>query len=150
MNVFHFVVKKKKAKEALLDDVTYTKKKFQFDHVWPILKDAEKWLDNGVAHVPKPRRRKDSSEGSQSGSLTSKSSTTSSIYVDLNADEDEEEYINDEVGSVNRPTGTKAAKMKRKVTDEKKKIADKIIEENRAIKELLEKSLQDRTSFASK
>lgn len=118
--------------------------------MWPILKDAEKWIDNGAIHVPKPRWRNDSSEGSQSGSRTSKSFAIPSVCVDLNADEDEEEYINDEVGTINRPTGTKAAKIRRKVIDEKKKIADKIMEDNQAIKELLEKSLQDRTSFASK
>ncbi|XP_004309421.1 PREDICTED: uncharacterized protein LOC101314716 [Fragaria vesca subsp. vesca] len=34
-----------KAKQILLDDPNFTKKKLQFDHVWHILKDAEKWAD---------------------------------------------------------------------------------------------------------
>ncbi|KAM5554503.1 hypothetical protein ABKV19_022739 [Rosa sericea] len=140
----------KKAKESLLDDSTYKKKKFQFDHVWPILKNAEKWLDNAAMTVPKPRRRKESSEGSQSGSRTSRTSDTLSFSVDLNADGDEQEYINDEVASHDRPMGTRMAKMKRKATDEKKKNYEKIMADNQAIKELLEKSMMERSSFASK
>ena len=68
----------------------------------------------------------------------------------MNEDEDEQEYINDEIPSLDRPIGTKAAKMKRKANNEKKTITDKIIADNRTIKELLEKSLLDRTSLASK
>ena len=140
----------KKAKESLQDDPTFKRKKFQFDHVWPILKNAEKWLDNAAPHAAKPRRRKESSEGSQTDSRTTETSENPSFFVDLNADEDEQEYINDELVSQERPIGTKMAKMRRKAVEEKKKGYEKIIADNQAIKELLQKNMLEKSSFASK
>ncbi|KAL6140868.1 hypothetical protein ACLB2K_059160 [Fragaria x ananassa] len=62
-----------KAKQILLDDSNFTKKKLQFDHVWHILKDAEKWADTGRSST-RPRQRNDSSEGYESASRTLQSS----------------------------------------------------------------------------
>lgn len=56
------------------------KKKFQFDHVWSILKDAEKWPNNDMRST-KPRRHNDSGGGYESGSRTSQSLATPSFIV---------------------------------------------------------------------
>ncbi|XP_040363995.1 keratin, type I cytoskeletal 9 isoform X1 [Rosa chinensis] len=137
------------AKQHLLDDPNYTKKKLQFDHVWPILKDAEKWTDNGRSST-KPRQKNYSSEGYESTSRTSQSSGTLPFDIDLNADEDEQELFSDELASPHRPIGVKKANLKRKELNEKSKIAQQVKESNQELKELLEKSLLERNVFSSK
>nr|XP_011459693.1 PREDICTED: uncharacterized protein LOC105350044 [Fragaria vesca subsp. vesca] len=126
-----------KAKKLMWDDTSYKKsKKFQFEHVWSILKDAEKWMDTTGMVSAQPQRRKNSLEGGQSSSHTSKSSSTPSFKVDLNVDvdADEQEFINEELSSSYRPIGTKK----------------QILEENRRLKELVEKNMSDRCAFSAK
>jgi hypothetical protein len=98
----------------------------------------------------KPRRRNESSEGYESGSRTSQSSSTPSVVVDLNADEDEQELFNDEFPTSHRPIGVKKAKLKRKKFNEKSKIAEQIKQDNQHLKELFEKSMSERNNFSAK
>ncbi|KAK3183020.1 hypothetical protein Dsin_030306 [Dipteronia sinensis] len=47
------------------EDKEYKHKGFQFDYVWLILKDTEKWMDTGTMEMTKQRRKNNSFDGSQ-------------------------------------------------------------------------------------
>lgn len=134
-----------KAKQHLQDDPTFTKKKLQFDHVWPILKNAEKWTDNGRSSK-NPRQKSVSSERYDSTSQTSRSGP---FAVDLNEDEDEQELHNEELHTTHRPIGIKKAKAKRYEETEKFKLTKQIKESNQELKALFEKSMLERNAFSA-
>ncbi|KAL5832636.1 hypothetical protein ACOSQ3_016310 [Xanthoceras sorbifolium] len=82
-----------RAKVLFSEEKEYKLKRFQFDHVWPILKDIEKWMDNGSIQMSKQGRKSNGFEGSQlEESPIWKTSRASSSFIDLNAKEDEEVF----------------------------------------------------------
>lgn len=114
-----------RAKALLMEDKKYERVGFQFEHVWPILKDQEKWMDNANIDVITQRGRNNFFDESQSQeSPTAKSSSMSSFAVDLNTDEDDFGANFGNTTSSSRPVGRNKEKMKRKQDDEKKKLME--------------------------
>ncbi|KAH9779679.1 NAM-associated domain-containing protein [Citrus sinensis] len=104
-------------------------KEFKFDHVWPILKDIEKFGDDHSIATPYFRRQSSEFVSSQSDSSAPKSPTSTSPGLSsfsLN--------INDE----------HKAKGKRKVEDQNSLVIDTIKEDNRRLYEILKKGSKDR------
>ncbi|KAF7136313.1 hypothetical protein RHSIM_Rhsim08G0115200 [Rhododendron simsii] len=114
------------------------KKGFQFDHVWPILKEAEKWLE-----VPNEQNF-DCAEGSPS-----LASLGTPAFVDLNANGDfqAEGY---HVDSSSRPMGTKKAKMMKTDIAHKNAVIDSLVEGNREILENLKRGREQREERLAK
>ncbi|KAL5549772.1 hypothetical protein UlMin_005003 [Ulmus minor] len=129
-----------RAKILLAEDKSY-KKGFRFNHVWPILKDIEKFTDNGnVAEVLRRQTGKFVSselETPTSESPQSMSPGLSSFSLNIN-DED--------IGgsSAKRPIGVKKAKLKRKNDEEVSTIIETIKEENRRFAEIFKQGSSDR------
>ncbi|XP_020270642.1 glutathione S-transferase T3-like [Asparagus officinalis] len=85
------------------------RKGFLFDHVWSILKDAEKWANISVRSPATFKNLK---------SRSSQGLGSSSYVVDLN--DDNEGYThNDDNMITSRPTGRKKEKMRRRQASEK-------------------------------
>ncbi|XP_031255851.1 uncharacterized protein LOC116113824 [Pistacia vera] len=117
------------AKMLLAQDKSY-KKGFRFDHVWPILKDIEKFTDNvNVAEVfQRPTGSFVSQESETPTSMSPQSVSCDMSSYSLN--------INDEdIGgsSAQRPIGVKKAKLKRKNNEEVSNQIETIQEENRQL-----------------
>ena len=108
------------AKVLFAQDKKY-KRGFKFDHVWPILKDMQKFSDNDSATstLQRPRAHNVSS---QEDSLTPESPTTASPGLSsfsLNIASDDVEG-----SSFQRPVGVKKAKLKSRATEENSTIVD--------------------------
>ena len=102
------------AKVLLAQDLNF-KKGFKFDHIWPLLKDIEKYADSSSTQTPGSRKRSNWNEVSQSDSNKGEESIgASSFSIDLNADFENEDQFNDNNDTVERPTGRKKEKMKKK------------------------------------
>lgn len=99
-----------------------------FDHVWPILKDAEKWLDP----LRKETTKRHHSDGYQAGSPISAPPGTQSS-TDLNAGEDFQPEVSSNVDSSGRPTGIKKEKMRRMKMVDNSHILASMAEGNREI-----------------
>ncbi|KAL5741765.1 hypothetical protein ACOSP7_028497 [Xanthoceras sorbifolium] len=112
------------AKALLAQDPKF-KKGFKFDHMWPLLKDTEKFADVNTDHT-----------------LNSTKSTpgASSFCIDLNADFESEEQINDNNDPFKRPVGRKKEKMKRKQVDEVTQFYKSFKEENQEMKGIFKES----------
>ncbi|KAF8398312.1 hypothetical protein HHK36_017239 [Tetracentron sinense] len=110
------------------------KKGFLFDHLWPILKDAEKWANP----IPKQRQLFEYSEGSETRTPTSKSPRTPS-FVDLNADEDEQTSIEVCADSSGRPMRRKKENMRKRRAADKSELIVGMFEKNGAILETLKR-----------
>ncbi|KAL5557507.1 hypothetical protein UlMin_039743 [Ulmus minor] len=129
-----------RAKTLLTQDAKY-QKGFKFDHVWPIIKDIEKF-----ASVNNPtstfQRQIGNFASSQSESPTSESPTSatpglSDFSLNIN---------NEEIGgsSAERPIGVKKAKLKRKNDEQLATVLDTIKGENQQLVEILKKGNLDR------
>ncbi|XP_028077215.1 glutathione S-transferase T3-like [Camellia sinensis] len=106
------------------------RKGFQYYHVWPILKEAEKWLDN----TPKenPKQGYDCFEGFQNGSLVSASLVAPSS-IDLDANEETVSEVDHHVDSSGRPIGRKKEKLRRMQIADKSHLLESIVEGNQEI-----------------
>ncbi|KAL5846796.1 hypothetical protein ACOSQ3_010320 [Xanthoceras sorbifolium] len=120
--------------KALLAQDPKFKKGFKFDHMWPLLKDTEKFADVNTDHTPSRRKRNECNDVSQSDS-TKSTPGASSFCIDLNADFESEEQINDNNDPFERPVGRKKEKMKRKQVDEVTQFYKSFKEENQEMKE---------------
>ena len=99
------------ARVLLKQDKNFSKG-FKFDHVWPILKDIEKFTDNTNIPPPSYKRQSDSSqsENPDPSSPILASPGLSSFNINL---------TDDDVGgaSSQRPIGVKKAKLKKKLDE---------------------------------
>ena len=124
----------------LIQDVKY-QKGFKFDHVWPILKDIEKF-----ASVNNPtsifQRQFGNFASSQSKSPTSESPTSATPGLfDFSLNMNEEEIG----GSLaQQPIGVKKAKLKRKKDEQLIIVLDTIKGEIQQLVEILKKGNSDR------
>ncbi|KAL5745465.1 hypothetical protein ACOSP7_026611 [Xanthoceras sorbifolium] len=112
------------AKALLAQDPKF-KKGFKFDHMWPLLKDTEKFADVNTNHNP---------------NSTKSTPGASSFCIDLNADFESEEQINDNNDPFERPVGRKKEKMKRKQVDEMTQFYKFFKEENQEMKGIFKES----------
>ncbi|KAL5854502.1 hypothetical protein ACOSQ4_004304 [Xanthoceras sorbifolium] len=126
------------AKALLAQDPKF-KKGFKFDHMWPLLKDTEKFADVNTDHTPSRRKRNECNDVSQSDS-TKSTPGASSFCIDLNADFESEEQINDNNDPFERPVGRKKEKMKRKQVDEVTQFYKSFKEENQEMKGIFKES----------
>ncbi|KAL5798681.1 hypothetical protein ACOSQ2_003501 [Xanthoceras sorbifolium] len=113
------------AKALLAQDPKF-KKGFKFDHMWPLLKDTEKFADVNTDHTP--------------SHSTKSTPGASSFCIDLNADFESEDQINDNNNPFERPVGRKKEKMKRKQVDEMTQFYKSFKEENQEMKGIFKKS----------
>ncbi|XP_028082738.1 uncharacterized protein LOC114284062 [Camellia sinensis] len=106
------------------------RKGFQYDHVWPILKGAEKWLDN----TPKknPQQGYDYFEGFQNGSPISVSLVTPSS-IDLNTNEKTVAEVDHHVNSSSHPIKRKKEKLRMMQIANKSHLLESIVEGNQEI-----------------
>ncbi|KAL5741813.1 hypothetical protein ACOSP7_028545 [Xanthoceras sorbifolium] len=111
------------AKALLAQDPKF-KKGFKFDHMWPLLKDTEKFADVNTDHTPSRRKRNECNDVSQSDST--KSTPGASSF-----------YNND---PFERPVGRKKEKMKRKQVDEMTQFYKSFKEENQEMKGIFKES----------
>ncbi|KAH9718576.1 NAM-associated domain-containing protein [Citrus sinensis] len=111
-----------RAKVLLAQDKNYNKG-FKFDHIWPILKDIEKFGDDHNSPAPE--------------SPTSTSPGLSSFSLNINY-----EHVDD--CSTQQPIRVKKGKGKRKVEDQNSLVIDTIKENNRRLYEILKKGSEDR------
>ncbi|XP_031129020.1 uncharacterized protein LOC116030790 [Ipomoea triloba] len=121
-----------RAKELMAQDAKF-KKGFKFDHVWPIVKDLEKFK------VPSSREasiasRKRSSDIEGSESQGDKSIGSSSFCLNLD-DDFETQGLNNE-----RPTGRNKEKKKKKTFAECDEYFAKVTEHNEKIEQMFEHS----------
>ena len=119
---------------ALLRQVKNFNEGFKFDHVWPILKDTEKFANN-MYMSPSYKRRSDSS---QSENLDPKSPISTSPGLSSFS----VNFTNDDVKSCSsqRFVGVKKAKLKKKLDESLYIIVKTIKEENEKLVEALNKS----------
>ncbi|KAI7983606.1 hypothetical protein LOK49_LG15G01388 [Camellia lanceoleosa] len=117
------------------------RKGFQYDHVWPILKEVEKWLDN----TPKenPKQGYDCFEGFQNESPVSASLAASSS-IDLDANEETVAEVDHHVDSSGRPIGRKKEKLRRMEIADKSHLLESIVEGNQEIMINLKKMQKQR------
>ncbi|GMP63658.1 hypothetical protein CsSME_00025264 [Camellia sinensis var. sinensis] len=106
------------------------RKGLQYNHVWPILKGAEKWLDN----TPKenPKQGYDYLEGFQNGSLAS-TSLVAPPFIDLDANEETIAEVDHHVDSSGRPIGRKKEKLRKMQIVDKSHLLESIVERNQEI-----------------
>ena len=128
------------AKILLAQDPKF-KKGFKYDHVWPILKDMQKFADDNTA-TSALRRPRGNTVSSQEDSATPESPTTASPGLSsfsLNID-------SDDVGgsSSQRPVGVKKAKLKRRAAEENTTIVDTLNAGQEKLLEVFEKNNQER------
>ncbi|KAL5756357.1 hypothetical protein ACOSQ2_021103 [Xanthoceras sorbifolium] len=128
-----------RAKALLAEDQNF-KKGFKFDHVWPLLKDTEKYTYN-IMITPSRRNRNDcTNEALQSSSPSSKSPRESSFCVDLNADFEREDPIHNNSDSFGRPAGVKKEKTKKKQGEEMIQFCKSMKEENKQLTSMFKES----------
>ncbi|KAM7497651.1 hypothetical protein LguiA_022065 [Lonicera macranthoides] len=121
----------------LAQDSNY-KKGFKFDHVWPILKDIEKFSNVNANAATRLQQQSANSVSPQPGSPSFESPTSASPGLSsFNLNMNDEEIG---VTSGERPIGVKKAKAKRK-SDEN---INTIIQQNRNILEVMKKNASDR------
>ncbi|XP_020249883.1 uncharacterized protein LOC109827300 [Asparagus officinalis] len=130
-----------RAKVLFAQDKNY-KKGFKFDHVWPILKDIEKFADVN-AGIQVGRMQHGNFASSQSEySPTSDSPTQASpglASFDFNMND------NDFGGtSTERPIGVRKAKFKKRNDEESSKFMEYMKEENQKMLAIMEKNNADR------
>ncbi|KAI8005285.1 hypothetical protein LOK49_LG08G01902 [Camellia lanceoleosa] len=101
------------------------RKGFQYDHVWLILKGAEKLLDN----TPKenPKQGYDYFEGFQNGSPISASLVAPSS-IDLDANEETVVEVDHNVVSSGYPIGKKKEKLRRMQIADNSHLLESIVE----------------------
>ncbi|ESR54649.1 hypothetical protein CICLE_v10023655mg, partial [Citrus x clementina] len=121
-----------KSKVILAQDNKYNKG-FKFDHVWPILKDIERFGDDYSIATPYFQRQNSPTLESP----TSASPGLSSFSLNIN-----DEHVDD--CSTQRPIGVKKAKGKRKVEDQNSLVIDTIKKDNRRLYDILKKCSEDR------
>ncbi|ESR55473.1 hypothetical protein CICLE_v10023446mg [Citrus x clementina] len=124
------------------DIIRNTIKGFKFDHVWPILKDIEKFGDDHSIATPYFRRQSSKFVSSQSDSSAPESPTSASPGLSSFSLNINDEHVDD--CSTQRPIGVKKAKGKRKVEDQNSLVIDTIKEDNRRLYGILKKSSEDR------
>ncbi|XP_031095136.1 uncharacterized protein LOC115999426 [Ipomoea triloba] len=103
-----------RAKDLMSQDAKF-QKGFRFDHVWPIVKDLEKFSSTPRRDVSVgSRKRSTDFEGSPSlPDRADKSIGSSSFCVDLNDDFESADPINENNNASERPTGRNKEKKKK-------------------------------------
>ncbi|KAK6164230.1 hypothetical protein DH2020_001094 [Rehmannia glutinosa] len=122
-----------RAMELLAQNKNY-KKGFKFDHVWPILKDIEKFADVGGFSSQSDTQQPDTQ---QPESPMAASPGLSSYYLNLSDD-------NVCATSSQRPIGVKKAKLKRKTDEVLSSIANAIQNKTQQIVGLFNNNSTDR------
>ena len=121
---------------ALLRQSPNFTKGFKFDHVWPILKNMEKFTENVNMPPPSYKRKSDSSQSDNPDpdSPIPASPVMSSFNVNLTDDD-----VGDAIGgsSSQRPIGVKKAKLKKKCDDSLSLLVKTIKEENEKLVQAL-------------
>ncbi|GAY62248.1 hypothetical protein CUMW_216260 [Citrus unshiu] len=130
-----------RAKVLLAQDKNYNKG-FKFDHIWPILKDIEKFGDDHSIATPYFRGQNSEFVSSQSDSPTLESPTSTSPGLSSFSLNINDEHVDD--CSTQRPIRVKKGKGKRKVEDQNSLIIDTIKENNRRLYEIFKKGSEDR------
>ena len=129
-----------RAKVLFSQDKKY-KRGFKFDHVWPILKDMQKFSDNDSA-TSTPRRPRGHNVSSQEDSPTPESPTMASPGISsfsLNISSD------DAGGSSSqRPIGVKKAKLKKRAAEDNASIVATFTEGQDKLVEVFEKNNLER------
>ncbi|OUZ99451.1 hypothetical protein BVC80_1801g29 [Macleaya cordata] len=108
------------------------KRGFLYYHVWPILKDTEKFGDIPNSH------QFEFSEGSQTGTQAFASPNTPSS-VDLSVDDNEQTPVETPSESSCRPIGRKKEKMRKRLASDNSQVLASMLEDNRAILETLKR-----------
>ena len=128
------------AKTLFMADPKYYKG-FKFDHLWVMLKDLEKFKDNGTSER-QSRRRKDSGNYYSSDDQTAGSPAVASPGLSpfsINLDDDDSHG-----SSSQRPTGVKKSKLKKKINDEMAEDIKKLRETNERLEQRLESATHHR------
>ena len=134
------ILQMNRAKVLLTQDKKY-KRGFKFDHVWPILKDMQKFSDNDSA-TSTPRRPRGRNVSSQEESPTPESPTMASPRLSsfsLN-------IASDDAGgsSSQRPIGVKKAKLKKRVAEGADSIVATFTKGQEQLVEVFEQNNQER------
>ncbi|GAY56080.1 hypothetical protein CUMW_169060 [Citrus unshiu] len=130
-----------KSKVILAQDNKYNKG-FKFDHVWPILKDIERFGDDYSIVTPYFQRKSSEFVSSQLDSPTLESPTSASPGLSSFSLNINDEHVDD--CSTQLPIGVKKAKGKRKVEDQNSLVIDTIKKDNRRLYDILKKCSEDR------
>ena len=121
-------------------------KGFKFDHLWAMLKDLEKFKDNGNSEKQN-RRRKESgsyySSDDQNAALPMVASPGLSPFS-INLDDDDSNG-----SSSQRPAGVKKSKLKKKINDKMAEDIRKLRESNERLEQMLEAAGQHRQRVES-
>ncbi|XP_019184996.1 PREDICTED: uncharacterized protein LOC109179976 [Ipomoea nil] len=128
-----------RAKDLMSQDAKYPKG-FRFDHVWPILKDLEKFSSTPSRDASfGSRKRNTDFQGSQSlHDIADKSIGSSSFCVDLNDDFESADQVNENNNASERPTGRNKEKKKKQLNEENKEFLKSIQTENEQIKKMFQ------------
>lgn len=125
----------------LAQDPKY-RKGFKFDHVWPILKDIEKFKATSRDQSLGSRKRTTPIQASQSQpDRVDRSIGSSSFCVDLNDDFESEDKSNEIPNDSKRPSGRKKEKLKKQLHGEGQEFLTSMKEENDEIKGMFQQSL---------
>ncbi|XP_062104825.1 glutathione S-transferase T3-like [Humulus lupulus] len=128
------------AKMLLAQDPKYNRG-FKFDHVWPILKDIEKFTNDNTSapiRIQEEDRNFTSPQSYSHGVQSSASASTGMNSFNLNVNDDE---ITTNLSK--RPIGVKKAKEKQKSDDQFKKL----MEQNQKLVEVIEKGNSERNEI---
>ena len=130
-----------RAKELFMEDSKF-KRGFRFDHIWPIVKDFEKFKDNVPTAREVSRRQSTNYDSSQSDNPTPQSPLSASPGLSSFSPN----FNDDDFGgtSSQRPVGVKKAKLKRKKDEQMPSTFNKITEQNEQLMEMLKKTSLDR------
>ncbi|XP_019162763.1 PREDICTED: uncharacterized protein LOC109159170 [Ipomoea nil] len=128
-----------RAKDLLSQDVKF-QNGFRFDHVWPILKDLEKFSTTPSRDQSLDSRKQSTDlQGSQSlPDRADKSIGSSYFCVDLNDDFESANSINENNNAGERPTGMNKEKKKKHLNEESCEFLKSIQAENEQIKQMFQ------------
>ncbi|KAL2552877.1 hypothetical protein Fot_06496 [Forsythia ovata] len=125
-----------RTKALVLQDDKFNKC-FKFDHVWPLLKDTEKFENDVNTVIPSLHRQSGYFQSSQPESPTSEYPGLSSFSPDMSKE--------DIGGTSNqRPIRIKKAKGKKKNYDENTKMITEMREENRQLVNIAKQDHEDK------
>ncbi|XP_075515656.1 uncharacterized protein LOC142550319 [Primulina tabacum] len=129
------------AKDLMIQDKNFTKG-FKFDHVWPIMKDMEKFSANASAPIPVSKQHVTNLDSSQSDpqepeSPISGSPAVNSFSINLSSDEN--------AGGTpsQRPLGVKKFKLKKKREENVSQLISTMKEGHRELINVLQKGSTD-------
>ncbi|KAL2509213.1 hypothetical protein Fot_32860 [Forsythia ovata] len=128
--------------KALLLQDDKLNKCFKFDHVWPLMKDTEKFGNDVNTVIPSLHRHSGNFASSQQESPTSASPTSEYLGLSSFCPDISEEDISDT--SNQRPIGVKKAKGKQKNYEENTRMIREMREENRQLVNIAKQDHEDR------